>query len=242
MKKSIKIIIILVLIVSIVIVPLVVCLKRPTNDEINQLQLFYENYEQSIGEFPTDKDKIENIYCISKFIFDNEVFFLAFDDTDYYDEYKKMKDNSYYVIKSKKYFQEQLYDEAIFFHLKLLLSLDYYDEYNIFFLRYYQYFVDSIEVEFRDYLFSDDGFKLSKQDIDTIIKGYNDALNCCDNDIDKFVVLQDLCDFLEKCGNKEKSSEMYLEQIDNLLDENGREEFVKDYSKWKGFTSEKLID
>lgn len=242
MKKSIKMIIILVLIVSIVVIIFVVSLKRPTTDEIKQLQLFYENYEQSLGVFPTDEDTLENMYIVSKFVFNEDIFFKAFDETSYYDKCQLLKDNSSYVIKSKKYFQNQLYDEAIFFHLKLLLSLDDYEEYEIFFVKYYRWFVDSIEVEFCDYLFEDDDFKLSKKDIEIIIQGYDKALNCCDNDVDRFVVLQDICDFLEKCENQEKLREMYLEQINNLLDENVREQFVKDYSKWRGFTSKKLTD
>ena len=217
-----------------------VLLKRPTTNEINQLQLFYENYEQSIGVFPTDKDTLKNMYSVSKYIFDEDIFFKAFDEPSYYDKCRSLKDNSNYVIKSKKHFQNQLYDEAIFFHIKLLLSLDYYEEYETFFIKYYQWFVDSIEVEYCDYLFRDDGFKLSKQDIDAIIQGYNNALDFCDNDIDEFVVLQDLCDFLEKCESKENLREKYLERLNNLLDENGREEFVKDYTKWKGFTSKNL--
>lgn len=240
MKKSSKMIIILVLIISIVVILFVVTLKRPTTDEIKQLQLFYENYEQSLGIFPTDEDTLENMYIVSKYVFSEDIFFKAFDETSYYNKYQLLKNDSSYVIKPKKYFQNQLYDEAIFFHLKLLLSLDYYNEYNLFFLRYYQCFADSIEVEFCDYLFSDDAFDLSEQDISTIVKVYDIALNYCDNDIDKFVVLQDLCDFLEKCEKHEKIRETYLEQVNNLLDEYGRKQFAKDYSKWKGFTSEKL--
>lgn len=240
MKKTKKSILIIVLIVSVVVISLVAFLKHPTTDEINQLQLFYENYEQSLGAFPTDEDTIENMYIVSKYVFDKDIFFEAFDETSYYDKCQLLRDNSGYVIKSKKYFQNQLYDEAIFFHLKLLLALDDYEEYKTFFVKYYRWFVDSIEVEFCDYLFEDDDFELSKQDIEIIIQGYKKALNCCDNDIDRIVILQDLCDFLEKCEKHENSHEVYLVQINDLLDEYGRDQFAKDFFKWKGFTSKKL--
>ena len=233
---------IIVLIVSVVVVSLVAFLKHPTNDEINQLQLFYENYEQSLSAFPTDEETLEKMYIVSKHVFDEDLFFKAFNETSYYDKCQLLRDNSGYVIKSKKYFQNQLYDEAIFFHLKLLLALDDYEEYKTFFVKYYRWFVDSIEVEFVVYLFEEDGFELSEQDIEIVVQGYNKALNCCDNDIDRVVVLQDLCDFLEQCEKYEKSHKMYLEKINALLDTYGREQFAKDFLKWRGFTSKKLRD
>lgn len=240
MKKRIIVIIALVVLFIGVVVCFINYNNKPTFNEINQLQIFYNNYKVCVDQFPTDIDTLENMYTVSKYVFDTDIFFKAFDDTEYYDVYQKLKNNSYYVIKPKKYFQNQLYDEAIIYHLKLLLSLDYYEEYSSFFLRYYKYFADSIEVEFCDCLFIDDAFELSKQDVTTIVKVYDIALSYCDNDIDKFVVLQDLCDFLEKCEKQETTCEMYTEQINDLLDEYGRERFVKDYSKWKGFTSERL--
>ena len=217
-----------------------ICFKQPTTDEVNNLQLFYDNQKISLVEFPYDQDTLLKMYDISKDVFDNDIFFKAFDKTDYLNECKELKNNSNYVLKPQKYFENELYNQAIYYHLKLLLSLNKSDEYYEFFLEYYHCFAGSVESDFNENLFLDDGFKLTKQNVDVITQGYEKALGCCENDVDRFVVLQDLCNFLEKCDEQNETREMFLEQSNKILDEYGRKRFANDYAKWKTFTSEKL--
>lgn len=110
----------------------------------------------------------------------------------------------------------------------------------IFFLQNYHYFSGSIETDFNQQLFIDNGFELSEKNIDTIINTYKQALEYCENDIDRFIVLQDLCDFLKNCDDQDELHKKYLKECNSLLDAYGREKFADDYSKWRGFTSEKL--
>ena len=121
------------IVVGLIIVSLFVGYSQPSIEETQKLQLNYENYQNSIDDFPTDKETLLNMYETSKYIFDNDVFYKAFDKTSYLNEYKEMKENSYYVIKPKKYFQHEIYCESIYFHLKLLLALERCDEYSDFF-------------------------------------------------------------------------------------------------------------
>ncbi len=185
--------------------------NKPTIEEIELVDFCYIYTENYLTALPTDKMKIQEIADITQLTTEKGIFKKAYGESDYFlkGDYSLL----HKVPEMKDLYRKKDYADVVALRLKTLIALKDYEAYTEFFVKNCGYL--SI-VEKNMYLdcWKNDNYKLTEEDFDAIILGYEKALALCDNDYDRFDILTDICNFYEEYepDNKEaeKYNEMYL--------------------------------
>ncbi len=212
--------------------------NKPTAEEIQLVNSCYTYTESYLTAFPADKTKIQEIADITQLTTEEGIFKRAYGESDYFlkGDYGLL----HKVPEMKDLYRKKDYADVVALRLKTLIALKDYDAYTEFFVENCGYL--SI-VEKNMYLdcWKNDNYKLTEEDFDAIILGYEKALALCDNDYDRFDILTDILNFYDEYEPDNNEAEKYNEMYLAIPVEVELEKMAGSANDTIGYGSEKLV-
>ncbi len=217
---------------SILIVPILCSVyyfmsTRVSESELEVVNKAYKYYGSSYaGELPTSSDSLEDMKTVLSDVIQNDLMKKAYKKSDFKKNEEKIDDQDYQVYQTlylKKYKVFNARIEFLYFR-SLLYSKDY-DLYLTEFMKYYPY-LDSVIIFYRDYIRNLEEYgALSNEDLNIVIKGFEQLRNLCEEEDDIYV-----------CAVSQ--NDLYRLKDPNEVPDEIRE-YVKNYAKKHLVNSEK---
>ena len=180
--------------------------NKPTAEEIDLVNSCYIYTESYLTDFPTDEKTIQEIADTTAKVTEKGVFKRVYGESDYFikGDYNLL----YKLTAAKDAARKQDYADVVALRLKTLIALKDYDAYTEFFVENCGY-LSIVEKNMYFDCWKNDNYKLTEEDFDAIITGYDKALALCDNDYDRLDILTDICSFYEEYEPHNTEAEKY---------------------------------
>ena len=211
--------------------------NKPTAEEIDLVNSCYIYTESYLTDFPTDEKTVQEIADITAKATEKGVFKRAYGESDYF--IKGDYNILHRVTEAKDYCRKKDYADVVTLRLKTLIALKDYEGYTEFFVKNCNYLYMSGRFIYLK-SWKEDNYKLTEEDFDAIILGYEKALALCDNDNDRLDILTDICSFYDEYEPDTKELEKYEKMRSDILDTADLEELVYSSNDNIGYMSEKL--
>lgn len=163
--------------------------KVATESEVETLNRCYEYSEKYLYEkLPEDKETLEKMQSDIEEVFNKELFFTAFNQSEYFE---RLKEEQKTDINSPIEMKSEYANELMYLKSKILLKLDKNEEYVDYYIETRQYFSHVKVYIFSEHL-ANDKANFSDEDYDTIKKGCFTFLESDALEHEKYLCLTDL--------------------------------------------------
>ena len=211
--------------------------NKPATEDIALVNSCYIYTESYLTAFPDDEKTVWEIADITEKTTENGVFKKAYSESDYFikGDYNLL----HKLAAAKNAVRKEDYADVVALRLKALIALKDYDGYTEFFVKNCGY-LSIVEKNMYFDCWKNDNYKLTEEDFDAIISGYDKALALCDNDYDRLDILTDICSFYEEYEPHNTEAEKYNKMRQAIPVEVELEKLTGSPKDPIGYNSEKL--
>ena len=204
--------------------------KVASESEVATLNRCYEYSQNYLYEqLPDDKDKLEKMQSDIEEVFSKELFFTAFNQSEYFDRLKEERVSGTDIPIEMK---SEYANELMYLKCKILLKLDKNEEYIDYYIKTRQYFSNFQVIVFSTHL-GKDKEKFSEDEYETIKKGCFSFFESDALEHEKLLCLTDLGFVNSKYFTDEEREEIGKEIREKYIPGYTNEMFKEDLSEWK---------